>query len=116
VSIDALATALVQQAPALDPFTIDELRIELRLDGSPLALSIARIVELVGEDLVDQAVALPALAEACAVLVDPHADEPAREAARYRVETLEPVPDRPSPPAGPDVPLGALSRGPRRRT
>ena len=112
--IEALVTALVQQAPALDPETIDELRTELRMNGSPLALAIARIVELVGEDLVDAGVALPALAEACAVLVDPRADERAREAARYRVETLEPAPDRPSPPAEPDVPLGALNRGPRR--
>ena len=114
--IEALATALVQQAPALDPSTIDALGAALTADGSALALAIARVVELVADDLVDPGVALPALAEACAVLVDPRADARARDAAEYRVETLQPVPDRPAPPAAPDVPADALSRGPRRRT
>jgi hypothetical protein len=96
-TLDELATRLVQTAPALDPDDVRALLDGLRANGSALALAIARAVELVDEQLIDAGVALPALAEACGVLVDPHSDERALDAARYRVDTLSPVPDgRPS--------------------
>ena len=106
---DELATRLVQQAPDLDPETIAELIDSLRAIGSPLSLSIARIVDLVSEQLVDPGIALPAIAEACATLVsstDPHA----LEAARYQIETLQPVPDGAARVIAPDVPLDSLKR------
>ena len=109
--IEASITQLVQSAPALDPQVIETLVDELRANGSPLALSIARVVELVGEGLVDPGIALPALASACATLVHTPA---AHEAARYEIETLLPVPDKAPKLAVPDVPLTSLSRGPRR--
>ena len=93
-SIEDHATALVQQAPDLDAGTLAQLIDELRAVGSPLALSIARIYELVEIDVVDPAIALPALAEACATLVAGIAGqlgERELEAARYQIETLEPV-------------------------
>jgi hypothetical protein len=113
--IEELITALVREAPALDAHVIEELRGELAANGAPLALAIARVLELVGEGLVEQAVALPALAEACATLV--HERDPrALEAARYQIDTLEPTPSPPRPPVV-DVTVDALaSRGPRRRT
>ncbi len=110
--IEPLITRLVQQAPELDPRTIDELTDALVANGTPLALAIRRIVELVAEGLVQQAIALPALAEACATL-ESSTDPRVLEAARYQVDTLEPVPDRPKI-AAPDVPLATL-RGPRSR-
>ena len=76
-----LATQLVQQAPALAPATVTELADVLARDGSPLALAIARVLA---------GVALPELADACATLVVK--DERAREAARYRIDTLLPMP------------------------
>jgi len=103
-----LATDLVRQAPDLVRATVDELRAALARDGSALALAISRIVELIDEQLVDPGVALPAVAEACATL-DATTDPAAREASRYRIETLQPVPDRP-PIAVPDVELSALRR------
>src|SRR5262249_55871034 len=66
--IAALASELVQQAPDLDPQTIETLRRALESVDLPLARSIARILELVAIDVVDPAIALPALAEACATL------------------------------------------------
>jgi hypothetical protein len=113
--IDELVTRLVQEAPALDDGVIHELVIALRVDGSPLAHAIARIVELVGEQLVDAGIALPALAMACASL--PDADPRVRAAAQYEIETLLPVPDGPRMKITlPDVPLASLSRGRRRQT
>jgi hypothetical protein len=110
--IEALITRLVQEAPAIDANTVDALCEALVADGSPLALSIRRIVELVAERLVDPGIALPALAEACATLVA--SDDPrVLEAARFQVETLQPVPDRPRI-AEPDVGLTQLNRGRRR--
>jgi len=94
-NIEALSTALVQQAPDLDPETIEALRRALESIDAPLARSIARIVELVSIDVVDPAIALPALAEACATLAAGLAgriDERVLEAARYQIDTLEPVP------------------------
>ena len=118
--IEQLSVRLVQEAPKLDPEVIDALRNELALVGSPLALAISRIVELVGEQLVDASISLPAIAEACATLVaGVHGKVDARvlEAARYQIDTLTPMPDpAPRKIIAPDVPVGALSRGPRRQT
>ena len=112
-AIESLSITLVQQAPDLDSATIDELREALWANGSPLALAIARIYELVAMDVVDPAIALPALAEACATLiagVEGRADARALEAARYRIDTLEPVPDKPPRVVAPDVPLTQLRK------
>lgn len=107
--IDALATQLVQQAPELDPDTIAALRTELEQQGSPLALSVSRIVELVAEGLVDPAIALPPIAEACAVLVA-SSDPRVLAAMQYQIDTLEPVPDRAPVIGAPDVPVTSLKR------
>ena len=112
-TIETLSTALVQQAPELDPATLADLRDELQAVGSPLALTIARIYELVAMDVVDPAIALPALAEACATLVagiEGRVDERVLEAARYQIDTLEPVPDKPARVAAPDVPVTSLRK------
>jgi len=134
--IERLITQLVREAPALDRAVADELVERLRLTGSPLALAIARVVELVAMDLppsreggevddrklrakrVDPGIALPPLAMACATLADPALGPREHEAARYEIETLLPLPDRPVRPVldAPDVPLSSLSRGPRPRT
>jgi len=90
-SIEELITHLVQQAPARDPETIAALEDALLANGTPLALAIRRIVELVAEELVDPGIALPALAEACATLVSSR-DARVLEAARYQVDTLQPQP------------------------
>ncbi len=111
--LEQLSVALVQQAPALDPDVLAHLRDELHAVGSPLALAIARIYELVERDLVDPAIALPALAEACATLVagiEGRVDERVLEAARYQIDTLEPVPDKPARVDTPDVPLTSLRK------
>jgi hypothetical protein len=112
-TLELLSTALVQQAPALDADTLAQLRAELQAVGSPLALSIARIYELVEMDVVDPAIALPPLAEACATLAAGLAgrvDERSLEAARYQIETLQPLPDAPPRIAAPDVPLTSLRK------
>jgi hypothetical protein len=78
-----------------------------------MARAIARIYELVELDVVDPAIALPALAEACATLVagvEGRLGERELEAARYQIDTLEPVPDKPSRVATPDVPLSSLRK------
>ncbi len=108
----------MRDAPARDAETVRALGEALRSVGSPLALSIARILEYVDDDLVDPGLALPALAEACAALVDGRADARSLDAARYRIDTLEPRPDVPISPlaAMPDVPASELIRGLRRRT
>ena len=114
MKVEALATRLVQEAPTLDPAVLDELRAELQQIGSPLALSIARIYEFVGHGLVDPAIALPALAEACATLVqgiEGKLGERELEAARYQIDTLTPMPDKPKNLlVTPDVPLISLKR------
>ena len=102
-AIDLLATQLVQQAPDLDPDTIAALRSGLEQQGSPLALAISRIVELVAEGLVDPAIALPPIAEACAVLVAT-SDAKVLAAMLYQIDTLTPMPDEP------DVPLSRVRR------
>lgn len=112
VRIEQLITELVQRAPIADPAVVDELVDELRLIGSPLARSIARVTELVAEQLVDPGIALPALAMACATLADGvrgALGERELEAARYQIETLMPVPDRPAI-AVPDVPISSLRK------
>jgi hypothetical protein len=112
-AIETLSTRLVQDAPDLDPAVIAELRALLEQDGSPLALTIARIVELVDEGLVDPAISLPAIAEACATLVAGtrhQVDATVLEAARYQIDTLTPMPDKPPRIAAPDVPVIDLTR------
>ena len=123
VEIERCITALVRAAPDLDLAVAAALVERLREVGSPLALSIARIVELVAEGLVAQGIALPHLAMACATLADGVAGRLTQrelEAARYEIDTLQPMPDPPGarPPiiTVPDVPASALTRGPRRRT
>lgn len=111
--IEQLITALVRAAPAADPVVVDELVEELRGVGSPLARSIARVVELVAEQLIDPGIALPPLAMACATLADGVRGKLGHrelEAARFEIETLMPLPDRAPAIAAPDVPLSALRR------
>ena len=114
--VEELITLLVQRAPVIDTASADELVERLHRIGSPLARSIARVVELVAEQLVDPGVALPALAMACATLVDGvRGALGAREleAARFEIETLMPVPDRPpriTMSDAPDVPLSSLRK------
>jgi hypothetical protein len=117
--IEELITVMVQRAPVIDTAAADELVEHLHRIGSPLARSIARVVELVAEQLVDPGIALPALAMACATLADGvRGALGAREleAARFEIETLMPVPDRPPwAPRGraseaPDVPLSSLRK------
>ena len=111
--IEQLITALVRAAPAAEPAVVDELVERLRRVGSPLARSIARVVELVAEQLVAPGVALPPLAMACATLADGargKLTDRELEAARYEIETLMPVPDRPPAIAAPDVPVSALRK------
>jgi len=106
--IEQLITELVRAAPASDAVVVDELIERLRHTGAPLARAIARIVELVAEQLIDPGIALPALAMACATLADGlrgRLSDRELEAARYEIDTLMPVPDRPRPILTPDVPL-----------
>lgn len=105
-----LITRLVQEAPALDAEVTGQLVGELRGNGAPLALSIARVVELVADDLVDPGIALPALAMACGTLVDPRLTEREREAARFEIETLLPVPEKGVRFVVPDVPVDAVKK------
>ena len=116
--IQELITRLVREAPAIDPAVCTQLTDALRANGDPLALAIARVVELLELDLVDPGIALPPLAMACSTLLDPALTAREREAARYEIETLLPVPDKPPGTSfvTPDVPASALTRGPRRRT
>ena len=93
-ALELLITRLVREAPVIDATVVAELRLALERDGAPLARSISRVVELVAEQLVDAGVALPALAMACATLVDPRLDDAARDAARFEIETLLPMPDK----------------------
>jgi len=113
--IEQLSIELVRAAPALDPAVIDELVHALRRVGSALARSLARVIELVGEQLIDPGIALPAIAMACATLADGVRGKlGAREleAARFEIETLMPVPDRPAPIHAPDVPVSSLRKRP----
>jgi hypothetical protein len=111
--IEQLITLLVQRAPAADPVVVGELIEHLHRVGSPLARSIARVVELCAEDLVAPGIALPPLAMACATLADGlrgKLTDRELDAARYEIETLLPVPDRPPAIAAPDVPLSSLRK------
>lgn len=107
--IEALITRLVQEAPVLDASVVDELVRALRADGRPLAGSIANVVELVGNGI-DPGIALPALAMACTTLCDARLGEREREAARYEIETLLPLPTKPPTIAAPDVPITSVNR------
>jgi hypothetical protein len=117
--IEQRITELVQRAPEIDAGVVDDLIEALRGVGSPLALAIARIVELVAEQLVDPGIALPPLAMACATLaggVRGTLGERELEAARYEIDTLLPPCGTPDPPARvilpqvPQVPVTALRR------
>ena len=111
--IEALITTLVQSAPAMRPAVVDDLVQALHQLGSPLARAIARVVELVGEQLIDPGVALPPLAMACATLVDGVRGKLGQrelEAARFEIETLMPMPDKPPRIAAPDVPVTSLRK------
>ena len=113
--IEELITQLVQEAPELDASVVAELTSALRTTGGPLALSIARVLELVGHGIVAAGIALPALAMACGTLEDPRLTQREREAARFEIETLLPLPDgakKPPTLAAPDVPLTSLRRRP----
>lgn len=114
--IEQLITELVRSAPASDSAVVDELLGHLHRVGSPLARSIARVVELVAEQLIAPGIALPPLAMACATLADGvrgKLGERELEAARFEIETLMPMPDKPPPIAAPDVPLSSLRKRPR---
>jgi hypothetical protein len=108
--IEPLITGLVQAAPVLDASVVAELCGELRADARPLALAIARVVELVAAGAIDQAISLPALAMACATLCDPRMGNAEHEAARYEIDTLLPMPKTAPMVAAPDVPLTSLKR------
>lgn len=112
-AITEAITALVQQAPARDPAIVKRLLDALAAEASPLARSIAAVVELVDANTIDPAIALPALAMACATLTDERFGAREHEAARFEIETLLPLPasaPKPRPIAAPDVPLVALGR------
>ena len=111
LAIEPLITRLVQDAPVLDSHVIGELVGALRADARPLATAIAQVVELVGTGTIDAGIALPALAMACGTLCDPRLTEREREAARFEIETLLPVPTRAPSLVAPDVPLSSLRRG-----
>lgn len=102
-TIEAAITRLVQDAPAIDAAVLASLISELRTDGRPLALAIANVVELVGAHEIDPGIALPALAMACATLEDPKSTDREREASRYEIDTLLPIPRV-------DVPVESLRR------
>lgn len=111
IDLEALITELVRSAPRRDALTVIALIDGLRALGSPLALAIARIVELVDEELVDPGIALPALAMACATLTDPRSTPRDLEVARYEIDTLQPMPDGARPVFAPvDVPASHLVR------
>ncbi len=106
--ITELATLLVQRAPVLDANVVASLAAELTADGSPLARSIARVLDGVAAGQIDAGIALPPIAMACATLCDRALGDREREAARFEIETLLPLPDRPPRVAAPDVPLASL--------
>jgi hypothetical protein len=111
--IEQRITELVQRAPDMDPTAVDDLLAALRSVGSPLALAIARVLELVAEQLVDPGIALPPLAMACATLaggVRGTLGARELEAARYEIDTLIPVPDPPGRVVMPQVPVSALRK------
>ena len=113
MKFEELITDLVQRAPALDGAVVDELIDELRGWGTKLSLSLARVIELVGDGLIDPGIALPALAMACATLADGlrgRLTDKELEAARFEIETLLPVPDNRPKLTVPDVPLTKLRR------
>ena len=103
-----LAIRLVQGAPVLDREVVAELAAALVANGTPLGLSLARVVEGVAAGTIDPGIALPPIAMACATLCDPALGDREREAARFEIETLLPLPERPPRVSAPDVPLASL--------
>ncbi|MFT3692938.1 MAG: hypothetical protein QM831_07345 [Kofleriaceae bacterium] len=116
MSLDAIEpaiTKLVREAPSRDRATVDALIADLREVGSKLSLVIARTLEYLDDDLIDPAIALPALAEACNTLVlgvQGKLDAKSLAAAEYQIATLEPMPDKPPKIATPDVSVIQLNR------
>ncbi len=108
-TIEQLITRLVHEAPVIDRAIVAELVRVLEADGRPLARAIATVVTRVGTEI-DIGVALPALAMACTTLCDARLTEREREAARFEIETLLPVPGKAPTIAAPDVPLTSLVR------
>jgi hypothetical protein len=108
-TIEQLITRLIHEAPAIDRTVVAELVRRLDADGRPLARSISEVVTRVGTEI-DIGIALPALAMACATLCDARLTEREREAARFEIETLLPVPNKAPTIAAPDVPLSSLRR------
>lgn len=112
-AIEPAITRLVREAPDRDRATVEALIADLRAVGSSLALVIARTVEYLEDDLIDPAIALPALAEACNTLVlgvRGKLDQKSLDAAEYQIATLEPIPDRPAKIATPDVSIIQLRK------
>lgn len=111
--VEQRITQLVQIAPDTDAGVVDALIEDLRQIGAPLALAIARVLELVAMQLVDPGIALPPLAMACATLaggVRGTLGQRELEAARYEIDTLIPMPDPPRAVIVPEVPVSALRR------
>ena len=118
-TLEAVVTRIVQAAPAIETAAYDDL-VELlrgtarRCDGAQqaLALSLARVVEFTGEQLIDPGIALPAIAMACGTLTDTALTPREYEAARYEIETLLPMPDKPPRITfdAPHVPITRLKR------
>jgi hypothetical protein len=103
-----LATQMVQSAPVLDREVVAQLAAALVANGAPLALSLARVVEGVAAGTIDAGIALPPIAMACSTLCDPALGDREREAARFEIETLLPLPVRPPRVTAPDVPLASI--------
>lgn len=97
--IEAIMIKLVREAPQRDPAEIATVRTALDRIGTPLAASIARVLDGVANDRIDPAISLPALAEACATLVAGLAgklDQRSLDAACHQLDSLEPVPRPPT--------------------
>lgn len=113
VSVEQRITHLVQVAPATDAVITGALLGDLRAIGSPLAGVIAEVLALTAAGRIAAGVALPPLAMACATLaagLRGELGDRELEAARYEIDTLLPVPDRPVVDPAPDVPLSALRK------
>ncbi len=118
--IERRITQLIQIAPESDGEITAALLDDLTAIGSPLARVIADVLALVAAARgtparIDPGVALPALAMAMATLaagLRGELGDRELEAARYEIDTLLPVPDRPRVAPAPDVPLSSLRKRP----
>ena len=114
-SIEALATELVQEAPTLDPAVARRAARRAASKSARRSRCRSRAsTSSSSHGLVDPAIALPALAEACATLVagiEGTVGDRVLEAARYQIDTLTPMPNKPKNLlVTPDVPLISLKR------